>query len=196
MKITDNKNTTLKNFTKVKHNIIDMKVKYQNANRLSEEIGLPKKNEAIYCWLQGNFVFGDFFVQYIIANNMDVEELTIISLSISYETIEALEALIDNGWVKKINLMISGYFVRTEKAKHTKSIELLNGFKERKGESFNLSTTNTHQKIALFKTKNSKFVIHGSANMKGSQNYEQIMIENNSALYNFNKEYFDNLVNK
>lgn len=195
MKIESKKENNLQNFVKVRHNIIDMKVKYKNAGELANEIGIPEKDgDAIYCWLQGNFIFGDFFAQWITENNILVEELTIISLSIASETIEVLEALIDNGWVKRINLMLSGYFIRTEKAKHTKSIALLNSFKERKGDLFNLSTTNTHQKICLIETQNNKVVIHGSANMKGSQNYEQIMVENNKALYDFNYKYFINLI--
>lgn len=125
---------------------------------------------------------------------MEVDELTIITLSIGLENIEALSELINKEWVKKINFMVSEYFIRTEKIKHTKSIASLEKSTQ-ENENFKVYFTETHQKIVLIKTMNGdKFVFHGSANMKGSQNYEQLMIENNNMLYDFNYQYFTNLI--
>ncbi len=162
------------------------KVAWRNAKDFCDKLVVPKKNQSQYFWVEGNFIFGDFFVQYIQSMNLEVEELHIISLSITKETIEAFLALIGNGWVKKINLILSGYFIRTEKIKHTHTIEILE-----KSISKNLivSVLNTHQKITLLKlTDGTKICMHGSANMKGSQNWEQFCIENNDYLYNFNLE--------
>jgi hypothetical protein len=183
-------------FVKIKHKVKECKVKYQNAIELVKELGdIPNENEAVYIWLQGNFVFGDFLIQYISENEIDIDELTIITLSIGYENIEALTALIENGWVEKINFIVSGYFMRTEKKKHTRSIQMLE--EATKNKNFKVFQSNTHQKVCLMKLKDGrKLVFHGSANMKGSQNYEQLMFENNSYLYDFNYEYFKNLINK
>lgn len=182
------------NFVRITHEVKDLKVKYQNAAKLASELGdLPKENEAIYIWLQGNFIFGDFFVQYITENELDVDSLTIISLSIAKNTIEALNELIVQDWVLNIDLMLSGYFIRTEKIKHTHTIELLEKYVE-ENKDFKVFVSNTHQKIALMQLADGrKIVFHGSANMKGSQNYEQLMIENNPKLYDFNYNYFNQL---
>jgi hypothetical protein len=183
-------------FTKIKHKIKACKVKYTNAIKLVEELKeIPEEGEALYIWIQGNFIFGDFLIQYITENNIDVEELTIITLSLAENNIEALSELINQKWVEKINLLISGYFVRTEKTKHTNTHNAL--ITANKNSNFKVYVSNTHQKITLIKLKSGqKIVIHGSANMKGSQNYEQIMIENNNYLYDFNYEYFNNLILK
>lgn len=193
MKLSEEKTI---NFVKIKHKIKECKVKYQNAIELIRELGdIPNENEAIYVWLQGNFVFGDFFVQYISENELDIKDLTIITLSIGYENIAALSALIENGWVERINFLVSGYFLRTEKIKHTKSIQLLE--KAVENPQFKVYSSNTHQKICLMELVDGrKLVFHGSANMKGSQNFEQLMFENNSYLYDFNYKYFQQLIQK
>ena len=182
-------------FVKIKHKIKECKIKYKNAIGLVNQIGAPPKSgEAVYIWMQGNFIFGDFIIQYITENNLSIDELTIITLSIGIENIEALSELLNKGWVKKINFVVSEYFIRTEKIKHTKSIASLENATI-ENDSFKVYYTNTHQKIVLLKTiTGEKYVFHGSANMKGSQNYEQLMIENNNMLYDFNYQYFTNLI--
>jgi hypothetical protein len=195
MKIEDFKKEDC--FVKIRHEIKEFKVKYRNAIGLVNELkNIPKKGEAIYIWMQGNFIFGDFIVQYITENDLTVDELTIITLSISNETISALIALINEGWTKKINFMVSEYFIRTEKIKHTKSIMLLETA-TKENENFKVFYSNTHQKVTLMKLEDgNKIIMHGSANMKGSQNFEQLMIDNNDKLYDFNYQYFNNLILK
>lgn len=173
-------------FLNYEKEINSRKVKWRNAKDFCDNLSFPEKNKSQYFWIEGNFIFGDFFVQYIQSMNLDVEELHIISLSITHETIEALIALIENGWVKKINLILSGYFIRTEKIKHTHTIEIL---EKNVSDNFVVSVLNTHQKITLMRLKDgTKICMHGSANMKGSQNWEQFCIENNDDLYDFNLE--------
>lgn len=182
-------------FEKIKHNIKDFQVKYKNARKLAGDIELPGPGEAVYIWLQGNFIFGDFFIQLLQEKNIGLKELTIITLSIGEDNIAALEALIEKKWVGRINFLVSGYFLRTEKVKHTKSIMLLERVCQNHPDNFKVYYSNTHQKICLMETeKGEKFVFHGSANMKGSQNYEQLMIDNNDKLYDFNYQYFSNLI--
>ena len=184
-------------FIKIPHEIKSCRIKYKNAIKLVGEIGgVQEKNTATFIWIQGNFVFGDFIIQYITENDLDVEELTIITLSISSDSIKALSSLLAKGWVSKINFMVSEYFVRTEKIKHTKSILELETATNQ-SDDFKVYTTNTHQKIILLKLKDgNKIVMHGSANMKGSQNYEQLMIDNSDVLYDFNYQYFTNLIDQ
>lgn len=193
MKIQQKEDTLTTSFVSFEKEIKSQKVKWTNAKKFCEGLVFPKKNNSQYFWLEGNFIFGDFFVQYIQSMDLDVEELHIISLSITKETIEALKALVEKGWVKKINLILSGYFIRTEKIKHTRTVEIL----ERSlSDSFVVSVLNTHQKITLMKlVDGTKICMHGSANMKGSQNWEQFCIENNDSLYDFNLEMIKNTQN-
>ncbi len=196
MKIGIKKEQQEDNFVKINHEIKSMFVHYRNAAELVKEIKyFPRKNEAFYIWLQGNFIFGDFITQFIVHYQIQLFELTIITLSITRNNIEALDELIKQGYCDKINLVLSDYYIRTEKIKQTKTIELLNKLTANNSK-FNLYSTETHQKIVLLHTKlNNKIIFHGSANMKGSQNFEQLMIDNNDELYNFNYESLNKLTN-
>lgn len=191
-----NQKKTGEEYVIIKHEIKSMFVHFKNAIQLVKSLKyLPKKNEAYYIWIQGNFIFGDFIVQFIIQHNLKLKELTIITLSITRNNIEALDELIKKGYCDKINLVLSEYYIRTEKIKQTKTIELLINLTSL-NEKFKLYSTETHQKIVLLHTSlDNKIVFHGSANMKGSQNYEQLMIDNNDELYDFNYESLKNLTN-
>lgn len=180
-------------FIKIKHQIKEKRIFYKKAYDLVKEIKI-KKGETIYCMLTGDFIFGDFIGGFIQENNLRVKELTIISLSGGKDIYEMLEALIDNGWVKKINLVLSGYYLRTEETKHSATINQLNEISKKYKDKFNIFYTNTHQKITLIETEQGgKVTMHGSANLKSSQSLEQLMIQENADLYDFNYKYFQNI---
>jgi len=186
---------TKNEFIKIKHQIKDKQVFYKKAYDLVDSIQI-NKNETVYVMLTGDFIFGDFIGAFIQNNSLDVKELTIISLSGGKEIYEMLEELMIKGWVKKINLVLSGYYLRTEKTKHSATIQQLEDVSKRNKE-FNIFYTNTHQKITLIETvKGGKVTMHGSANLKSSQSLEQLMIQENAELYDFNYKYFETLKNK
>lgn len=191
--IDENKDNS--SFIKIKHEIKSLKVNYLKAYDLARKINI-KKGESIYIALDGGFVFGDFIGAFIQENNLEVEELTIISLSGGIPVFEMLEELILKKWVKKINLMLSGYYFRTERANRSLAIKLLEEIKIRNKQKFNVFYTNTHQKIVLIKTKKGYVTMHGSANLKSSQSLEQLLIQENKELYEFNYKYFINLISK
>lgn len=180
-------------FIKIRHEIKSQDVNYLIAYELAKKLDI-KKGESIFIKLDGRFIFGDFIGAFIQENNLAVEELSIESLSGGIDVFEMFEALIDQGWVKKINLTLSEYYLRTERAKRSKSIELLEEIKKRKKNKFNLYYTNTHRKIVLIRTKLGGYVVmHGSANLKSSQSREQLFIQENKELYDFNYQEYINI---
>lgn len=176
--------------------IICRQVNYNHARRLARDIKI-QRGETIFCNLNGRFIFGDFIGAFIQENNLSVVELTVMSLSGGIDNLEMLEALKSRGWVQKVNLVLSEYFLRTEQAKHTDTIAYLKKIKECHGDGFNIYYTNTHAKLTLIKTEkegeNGYVVMHGSANLRSSQSLEQLIIHENKELYDFNYEYFNNL---
>jgi len=180
-------------FIKIKHKIITSKVNYKNAYDLVNDIKI-KKGETVFCLLTGDFVFGDFIGGFIQENNLEVKELTIISFSGGKVMYEMSEELIIQKWVKKINLVLSEYYLRTEIKKHNQTINQLSNYSKKYKGIFNVFYTNTHQKIVLIETKQGgKVIMHGSANLKSSQSLEQLMIQENKELYDFNYKYFQSL---
>ena len=63
--------------------------------------------------------------------------------------------------------------------------------------AFQLAVARAHTKTCQILTKGGKkIVIHGSANMRSSQNIEQFTIEENKPLYDFYEAYFEELLDK
>ena len=187
---------TLNKFIKIKHNITEKMVWYQKAYDLVDEIKI-NKGETVYCMLTGDFVFGDFIGAFIQNNNLEVKELTIISLSGSKDIYNMFDELMIQGWVAKINLLLSSYYLNTEKIKHTGTIRQLEELSDKHKANFNVYYSRVHQKIILIETKQGgKVVMHGSANLKSCQALEQLMIQENKELYDFNYKYFQELINK
>jgi hypothetical protein len=178
-------------FIKLNYSLLPAKnVFYENAVNLAKEINI-KKGERYFVNVTGKFIYGDFIGAFIQEKNFDVEILTVISLSASYDNIDMLCALVENGWVEKLDLYLSEYFLRTEMRKSTDTIRLLKKIAEENQDKIKISYSDLHSKITLIKTKcGHHFTIAGSANLRSSQSIEQFQIEENKELYDFNYNYY------
>ncbi len=172
--------------------IKDCYLKYDNAAKLAESIDLSA-NFRYFVIVNGAFIFGDFLDAFLCVNDMIAWEMTVSTLSLSEENIYCFADLLNNGWIRKLNMVVSHYFY----ANYRKTLiplmyELLD-----KEDRFQLSICSTHCKLVLIETVDERFyVIHGSANLRSSQNLEQIVIEENKELYDFNHEYHTALIEK
>lgn len=167
-------------------------VKYKNASELSKAIEI-KQNERYFCIIDGSFIFGDFIEAFIYDRAMKVKELTLSTLSMSQENIDSLYNLMSKGYLDKLNIIISDYFYSHERQNLVKYMYHKLDIDDR----FQLSVCRTHTKICMFETEmggGRKYVIHGSANLRSSDNIEQFMIEENSELYDFNKLFHDKII--
>ncbi|TXD47359.1 hypothetical protein [Polaribacter sp. IC073] len=168
----------------------EYQVKYKNAKQLANDVDIEARN---FCIISGNFIFGDFIEALLVENKRKAEVLTISTLSLSQENVDSLHNLITNGYIGKLNMIISDYFYSHERHNLVKYMfDKLNI-----DDCFQLSVCRTHTKITLIETHlNEKLVIHGSANLRSSDNIEQFMIEPNESLYDFNLEYMDSIKEK
>ena len=167
-------------------------VKYKNAKDLAKEITI-KQNERYFCIIDGSFIFGDFIEAFIYERAMLVEELTLSTLSMSQENIDSFYNLMKNGYLEKLNIIISDFFYSHERSNLVKYMYDKLDFEDR----FQLSVCRTHTKICMFETKMNegrKYIIHGSANLRSSDNIEQFMIEENSELYDFNYMFHKKII--
>lgn len=169
-------------------------VKYKNASQLSKAIEI-KQNERYFCIIDGSFIFGDFIEAFIYDRAMQVKELTLSTLSMSQENIDSFYNLMSKGYIEKLNIIVSDFFYSHERHNLVKYMYDKLDIDNR----FQLSVCRTHTKICMFETEMNggrKYVIHGSANLRSSDNIEQFMIEENSELYDFNyifhKKIIDN----
>lgn len=167
-------------------------IKFSNAEKLVDEIKF-KSLDRVFCRVDGKFIFGDFIEAFVVKNNILCEEMTIETLSFSEANIISLETLLVKGYLKKLHIIISDYFFSHERNKLIKfAYEKLNI-----DGNFQLSVCRTHCKITQFKTSGGKhIVIHGSSNLRSSDNLEQFSIEENEELYKFNLEAHNRIINE
>lgn len=173
--------------------IPEHRMKYDNAKKLALDIGNPCKGSRHYVLIDGRFIFGDFIEALIVENYWDVEEMTISTLSASQENIDSLAGLMNGGYVKTLNMIVSDYFFC-----HERSVLVPYIYKALdKDNRFQLAVASVHTKICMIRTAGgNKIVIHGSANLRTSSNIEQIMIENNDGLYDFNYDFHASIISR
>ena len=169
-------------------------INYENVEQLSKDIQIFK-NERYFCLTDGNFIFGDFIEAFLVCRNMKAKELTISTLSLSQNNVDSLYNLLEGGYIENLNLIVSDHFFSYERDNLVKYIYQTLDFENK----FQLSVCNNRSKIVLIKTDDNggrKYVIHGSANLSSSNYTEQFCIEENEELFDFNKNIFDNIIEK
>lgn len=172
--------------------ISESKLKYKNAQKLADEITLSEAMR-YYVVVDGTFIFGDLLEAIIVKNNLKCKKITISTLSLSENNIDSLHNLIEGGFIEELNIIISDYFYSHERENLIRYM-----YQELDiDDKFQLAVASSHMKVTTIETfKGNKLVFHGSANMRSSSNLEQLMIEENKDLYNFNNEIFTNIIEK
>lgn len=169
-------------------------LEYKKAQDLANDIDI-KKGSRHYCFVNGSFCFGDFIEALIVEKQYIVKNLTISSLSLNENNIDSFANFMDAGYVDNFNLIISTFFWGHERHKNGLMPYIYE--KLEKDNKFQLSVYRTHCKIIMIELYNGfKIVIHGSANLRSSGNIEQIMIEENESLYDFNFKYHEKIIDK
>lgn len=173
--------------------IAEYRVKYDNAVRFAKEIGPIPLNFRSFALLDGKFIFGDFIEALIVENNWLCDELTISTLSMSQENVDSLANLVNGGYLKQLNLIVSHYYFANERA------GLMPYLYEKLdvGDVLQVAVASVHTKIAMIRTAcGKKITIHGSANLRTSSNIEQIVVEHTPSLFDFCAEVHHGIIEK
>ncbi|KEQ31199.1 hypothetical protein N180_02825 [Pedobacter antarcticus 4BY] len=172
--------------------IAEINLKYSKAEDLARDI-TKLRDHRYFVIINGTFVFGDFIEAFLVGNNIHVKRMTISTLSLSENNVDSLANLLNGGYVDELNMIVSDFFYSHERN------NLIPYLYERldKNNRFQLAAASTHCKICIFETHcGNHVVIHGSANLRSSSNIEQIVIEENKVLYDFNNEYQNHIIDK
>lgn len=147
----------------------------------------------IHAYTTGDFIFGDFIEAFMEVYDVTAKKLTISTLSMSEDNIAMLGALLLDGRVEELNLIISYYFYANERHDKMPMIYTTLGQDNR----FQLAVARTHSKIIQMETtRGNKLVIHGSANLRSSSSIEQFTVEDNPELYDFYDEVHTQILDK
>lgn len=162
----------------------EWRVKYANAEKLADDVGEVPLNFRAFCLLDGKFIFGDFIEALIVRNNWDCEELTISTLSMSQDNVDSLANLLNGGFLRQLNIIVSHYHFSNERGRGGLMPYLYE--KLDINNALQVAVARVHTKIAMIRTAcGKKITIHGSANLRTSSNIEQIVIEHSPALFDF-----------
>ncbi len=168
------------------------RLKYKNAEKLAKDLDF-KALDRVFVVVDGSFIFGDFIEAFIVNHNILVKEITLSTLSMNQDNVDSLKNLIDAGYIEKLNLIVSDYFYSHEISNLIKYAYEKLDHEDR----FQLAVCRTHTKIYQMETEGGKFIVmHGSANLRSSDNLEQFVIEDSKEIYDFNQFYFKNILER
>ncbi len=176
-----------------KHRVQNSKnVRFPNAQELVEVIDM-KPNENVFAIVEGNFVFGDFLIAFLNYHDIKAEKLNISTLSYDNYNIDGIAHMAEKGYIDQINFLVSDYFYSHER---TKKIKYLYD-KLDVNDKLQVGVCRNHTKMTTILTdRGNKIVMHGSANLRSSDNLEQFRIEFNDELYDFVDEFNEGILRK
>lgn len=137
--------------------------------------------------LRGDFVLCDI-IPAIVAARGHCPHLRIATLGLSAANADALACLLERGHVGALTLLVSLYFAQVDKVTVFRSVVArLDGIAR-------LVVARNHAKIICLPTcAGDSFVVEGSANLRSSDNIEQIVITNDAETHRFHAEWIDHL---
>lgn len=159
-------------------------VKPQNAADLVAQVADLREGDRLHAITPGHYIFGDLLMQ--LADHHRPEVMHVVTLSLSTANVEALAARLDAGVIGELRFLVSNYFASTNKEIHA----ALSAAAEARAERWKLAIVRTHAKIALLAPA---LVIETSANLRSSQNIEQITAVADRELYEFHRAWMDPL---
>lgn len=164
-------------------------IKPANAQALVDQF--PKdSSDTLHGIVCGDFVMGDV-IPAVSKKWGPIEHLLISTLSLSVNNAEALAGLLRKNSSLQCKLLVSHYFKNTNGEIFTALRELLQKpFAER----FQLAVHRSHAKIILLETADHCFSIETSANLRSSNNIEQVVVNNDRGVFDFHAEWIEQLI--
>lgn len=140
-----------------------------------------------HCVLRGDFVLCDI-IPAIIKARGPCGHLRLATLGLSVANADTLACLVEREQVWRLTLVVSHYFAQVDKATVFRAVA------NRLAQVARLVVTRNHAKvICLPLVDGSRYVIEGSANLRSSDNLEQIVITNDPDTHDFHAAWIDEL---
>lgn len=146
---------------------------------------LPGRDERTHCLLRGDFVLCDL-IPAIIADRGRCVDLHIATLGLSAANADSLAGLRARGLVDRITIVCSHYFSQVDKnSTYMQVTTKLEG-------KATIRVTRSHAKVICIETQAGDcFVIEGSANLRSSDNVEQMVIFNDADLLKWHRAWME-----
>ncbi len=150
-----------------------------------------REGDRLHAIVGGDFIFGDMIC--MIAHADHVQRLIISTLSMSMRNIDTLIECMERSEVDRLELLLSHYFVNSNEKERLKIKEA----QARIGsERMMLGAARSHTKVTLFDFGKRKLIIESSANLRSSDNVEQISAFCDAELFDWHAEWIGKLMTK
>lgn len=149
---------------------------------------LPGPGGISFYVLRGDFIYGDAIPALARATGPWVE-CYVTTLSLSESNLRRLVVCHDQGLIRGLTLIVSEFWIATDKAKVPARIPgMVDG-------RFRVAALRNHTKVILAKNdRGDWFVIEGSANLRSSNSTETAIAFNDREIYEFFKTSFDQML--
>jgi hypothetical protein len=161
-------------------------VRPENADKLAELLPTDA-GDALHAILPGDHIFCDLLTS--ICRTRKPLSLRVATLSMSKANVDSLTAELRAGNVGSIAILISNFFEKT-------NVAIFEHLTKAAADhpAFTVAVERTHAKLSLFDFgNNGKLTIATSANLRSSQNIEQLDAFGDPALYAFHRQWLDEL---
>lgn len=175
----------IKRKTKLKANTF---LKKEKAIKVLTE--LPKIDESIHIVSNGSFDYFTLIPILIELEKKQIKDFYFSTWTLNQTNSEAIINLFDEKKVQSINCLVGLYFKKRESNVFNYLYESL---KERNQRIF---SNENHSKITLLNSDENYYIIEGSANFTANPRIEQFTIHNSQYLFNFHKEWMDEILLK
>lgn len=157
---------------------------YENAEDFAAALTIDGEHET-FAYVGGGFVFGDFVEALVEHGRLSVRRMGIQTLSLSDENVDSIKNICLMMPVERLDLVVSGYWYATE-IKKGGLVSYLFDELDMEGLELHVAIAEVHCKVWTIETiRGNTITIHGSANMRGTGNLEQIHISPDPGLYEF-----------
>jgi hypothetical protein len=179
--------TDLSHFRRGKRYTADLRAKPDAVKHLER---LPTDGESFHAVISGKYALWDLvpaMLEKIAPSTIDA--LTLATLSFSKQNAADMLALLDNGSIRTVVLLVSHYFKSTNREIYDSLIPQLleRGHK--------VCAMRTHAKLTLMQTTaGAKYVIESSANLRSCKNVEQFVMTQDANLYDFHRQWITDLI--
>ncbi len=144
-------------------------------------------DDRTHCLLRGDFVLCDI-IPTILRARGSCPHLRIATLGLSVANADTLACLIERGTVGGLTLIVSHYFQQVDKTTVFRAVAA------RLAGIAHIAVTRSHAKVICLPTSaGDHYVIEGSANLRSSDNVEQMLITNDPDTHAFYAAWLDEL---
>ena len=148
-------------------------------------------DERTHALLRGDFVLFDL-IPAIVASFGPVSHLRIATLGLSAANAHGIARLVTSGRVERVTLVVSHYFQQVDRTTvYADVCAALTPI------GVTPVVTRNHAKVILlpFREHASRITIEGSANLRSSDNLEQVVVFNSVETHDFHAAWIDDLAN-